>query len=68
MKPSRANVLTAAGLVGLLAAVTLTAPRWSRLLMRSLPGSGGGGGGAAARDRGRAGRGGAGARSSARST
>jgi hypothetical protein len=39
MKPSRANVLTAAGLLLLLAAVTLTAPRWSRLLMRSLPGA-----------------------------
>jgi spore germination protein GerM len=39
MKPSRANVVTAAGLLGLLAIVTLTAPRWSRLLMRSLPGS-----------------------------
>jgi spore germination protein GerM len=39
MKPSRANVLTAAGLLALLAAVTLTAPRWSGLLMRSLPGA-----------------------------
>lgn len=39
MKPSRANVLTAAGLLALLAVVTLTAPRWSRMLMRSLPGA-----------------------------
>jgi hypothetical protein len=39
MKPSRANLLTAAGLLVLLAVVTLTAPRWSRLLMRSLPGT-----------------------------
>jgi hypothetical protein len=39
MKPSRANVLTAAGLLLLLVVVTLTAPRWSRVLMRSLPGS-----------------------------
>jgi hypothetical protein len=39
MKPSRANVLTAGGLLALLAAVTLTAPRWSRMLMRSLPGA-----------------------------
>lgn len=38
MKLSRANVLTAAGLVALLAAVALTAPRWSRLLMQALPG------------------------------
>jgi spore germination protein GerM len=39
MKPSRANVLTAGGLLALLAVVTLTAPRWSRMLMRSLPGA-----------------------------
>ena len=39
MKPSRANVLTAAALLVLLAAVALTAPRWSRALMRSLPAS-----------------------------
>jgi hypothetical protein len=39
MDPRRANLLTAAGLVALLALVTLTAPRWSRLLMRSLPGA-----------------------------
>ncbi|HVR69287.1 MAG TPA: GerMN domain-containing protein [Vicinamibacteria bacterium] len=37
MKASRANVLTAAGLLALLAAVTLSAPRWSSLLVRSLP-------------------------------
>jgi hypothetical protein len=37
MQVSRANVLTAAGLLALLAAVTLTAPRWSGLLVRSLP-------------------------------
>jgi hypothetical protein len=39
MKPSRANVFTAAFLLALLAGVTLTAPRWSRVLMRSLPGA-----------------------------
>lgn len=39
MDPRRANLFTAAGLVALLALVTLTAPRWSRLLMRSLPGA-----------------------------
>jgi hypothetical protein len=39
MRPSRANVLTAAGLLALLAVVTLTAPRWSRMLMGSLPGA-----------------------------
>ena len=50
MDPRRANLLTAAGLVALLALVTLTAPRWSRLLMRSLPAAeddGGAGTGAA---------------------
>jgi sporulation and spore germination protein len=39
MDPRRANLLTAGGLVVLLALVTLTAPRWSRLLMRTLPGA-----------------------------
>jgi sporulation and spore germination protein len=39
MDPRRANLLTATGLVALLALVTLTAPRWSRLLMSSLPGA-----------------------------
>jgi hypothetical protein len=39
MDQRRANLLTAAGLVVLLAAVAFTAPRWSRLLMRSLPGA-----------------------------
>jgi hypothetical protein len=39
MNPRRANVLTAAGLLVLLVAVTLTAPRWSRMLMRGLPGA-----------------------------
>jgi hypothetical protein len=37
MKLSRANVLTAGFLLALLVTVTLTAPRWSRALMRSLP-------------------------------
>ena len=50
MKPSRANVVTAVGLLALLAAVTLTAPRWSRLLMRSLPGGDEEGGAATAAD------------------
>jgi hypothetical protein len=41
--PRRANVLTAAGLLLLLAVVAVTAPRWSRLLRREAaePGSGG---------------------------
>ena len=39
MKVSRANVLTAVSLAVLLAAVALTAPRWSGALMRSLPAS-----------------------------
>jgi spore germination protein GerM len=39
MKPSRANVLTAAGLLALLGVVAFTAPRWSSLLVRSLPGA-----------------------------
>jgi sporulation and spore germination protein len=39
MDPRRANLLTAAGLVALLALVAVTAPRWSRVLMRSLPGA-----------------------------
>jgi len=34
VKASRANVLTAAGLLALLALVLLTAPRWTRLLSR----------------------------------
>ena len=38
MKPSRANLITAGFLLVLLAAVALTAPQWSRALMRSLPG------------------------------
>lgn len=36
MTPRQANLLTALGLVGLLAAVTLTAPRWSRFLRQPL--------------------------------
>ena len=38
MRLGRANVLTALGLVALLAAIVLTAPRWSRLLTRTVPG------------------------------
>src|SRR5258706_13065416 len=36
MTPRQVNLLTALGLVVLLAAVTLTAPRWSRLLRQPL--------------------------------
>ena len=36
MTPRQVNLLTALGLVALLAAVTLTAPRWSRLLRQPL--------------------------------
>jgi hypothetical protein len=46
--PRRANVLTAAGLLLLLALVAVTAPRWAHLLRREVPeqdGSSGGGGG-----------------------
>jgi hypothetical protein len=46
--PRRANVLTAAGLLLLLAVVAVTAPRWAHLLRREVPeqdGSSGGGGG-----------------------
>ena len=50
MKVSRANVLTAVSLAVLLAAVALTAPRWSGALMRSLPASEEDGEGAAATD------------------
>jgi spore germination protein GerM len=39
MNVSRANVVTAVSLAALLAAVALTAPRWSKALMRSLPAS-----------------------------
>ena len=38
MRAVRANVLTALGLVALLLAIVLTAPRWSRLLTRTVPG------------------------------
>ncbi len=38
MRLGRANVFTALGLVALLAAIVLTAPRWSRLLTRTVPG------------------------------
>jgi spore germination protein GerM len=37
-RPSRANLLTGAGLLVLLAVVVLTAPRWTRLLTRTVPG------------------------------
>jgi spore germination protein GerM len=37
--PRTANVVTAAGLVSLLALVTLTAPRWARLLTRPVGGA-----------------------------
>lgn len=37
MTPRRANILTAAGLLLLLAVVTLTAPRWAHLLRREIP-------------------------------
>jgi spore germination protein GerM len=40
MEPRRANLITAAGLVALMVAVAWSAPRWSRLLTRSLPGTG----------------------------
>jgi len=38
----RANALTALGLLVLLLVVVLTAPRWTRLLTRTVPGEGGG--------------------------
>ena len=38
MRAGRANVLTALGLIALLLAVVLTAPRWTRLLTRTVPG------------------------------
>jgi spore germination protein GerM len=37
-RPSRANLLTGLGLLVLLAVVVLAAPRWSRLLTRTVPG------------------------------
>lgn len=39
MTPRQANLLTAAGLVGLMALVTLTAPRWARFLRQPLAGA-----------------------------
>ena len=39
MTPRTANVVTAAGLVSLLGLVTLTAPRWARLLTRPVAGA-----------------------------
>jgi hypothetical protein len=38
LRPSRANLLTGLGLVILLAVVVLGAPRWTRLLSRTVPG------------------------------
>ena len=38
MRLGRANVFTALGLIALLAVIVLTAPRWSRLLTRTVPG------------------------------
>src|SRR5688572_1127286 len=38
MRAVRANLVTALGLVALLLAIVLTAPRWSRLLTRTVPG------------------------------
>ena len=38
MRAGRANLLTALGLIGLLLAVVFTAPWWSRLLTRTVPG------------------------------
>lgn len=40
MNERRANLLTALGLLGLLALVSATGPRWARLLTRPLPASG----------------------------
>ena len=39
MTSRTANVVTAAGLVSLLVVVTLTAPRWARLLTRPVGGA-----------------------------
>lgn len=38
MRVGRANLLTALGLIALLLLVVLTAPRWTRLLTRTVPG------------------------------
>ncbi|HEY7409754.1 MAG TPA: GerMN domain-containing protein [Vicinamibacteria bacterium] len=50
VKPSRPTVFIAIGLVALLAAVVVLAPRWARLLRRPLPGGEGGEAPAAAAD------------------
>jgi len=42
MRVGRANALTALGLLSLLLIVVLTAPRWTRLLTRTVPGEEGG--------------------------